>query len=85
MRSSFRPRANRIIADEYDSAQKRGEVVGSHSGAKNRVLKENAIPTAADLGLSRKQIHEARIVRDAEARTVFQTGEPAPAGIQNAK
>ena len=59
--------AKRRLADEYDAAQERGEVVGAHNGAKNRVLSENAIATAADIGLSRKDIHEARQIRDAEA------------------
>lgn len=59
--------AKRRLADEYDAAQERGEVIGAHNGAKNRVLSENAIATAADLGLSRKDIHEARIIRDAES------------------
>lgn len=60
--------AKRRLADEYDAAQERGEVVGAHNGATKRVPEENAIApaTAADLGLSRKDIHEARIIRDAE-------------------
>ena len=46
----------------HDAAQDRGEVrtVGN-------VPQQNNIPTAADIGLSRKEIHEARKVRDAEA------------------
>lgn len=53
--------AKRRLADEYDAAQERGEVVG-----KLRSAKELSKPTAADVGLSRKDIHEARIIRDAE-------------------
>lgn len=59
--------AKRRLADEYDAAQERGEVVGPHNGARNRVPQENAIATVSDLGLTRKAIHEARQLRDAEA------------------
>jgi hypothetical protein len=53
--------AKRRLADEYDAAQERGEVktVGN-------VPRQNNKPSVADLGLSRKQIHEAREIRDAE-------------------
>lgn len=60
-------RAKRRLADEYDAAQERGEVVGAHDGARKRVEDSNAIATTADLGLRRDEIHEARIIRDAEA------------------
>lgn len=54
------------MADEYDAAQERGEVHG-HGGDKSKVSDGNVeIPTAADIGLSRKEIHEARKIRDAE-------------------
>lgn len=53
--------AKRRLADEYDAAQERGEVrtVGN-------VPEQNNTPTTADIGISRKEIHEARIIRDAE-------------------
>lgn len=53
--------AKRRLAEEYDAAQLRGEVrtVGN-------VPEQNNTPTAADVGLSRKEIHEARQIRDAE-------------------
>lgn len=53
--------AKRRLADEYDAAQERGEVrtVGN-------VPEQNNTPTAADVGLTRKDIHEARQIRDAE-------------------
>ena len=54
------------LAEEYDAAQDRGEVVGAHDGAKKRVDGNNAI-TSADLGIRRDEIHEARKLRDAEA------------------
>jgi len=58
--------AKRRLADEYDAALERGEVA-SHGGARNfKVPDGNVEPTAADAGLSRKDIHEARKIRDAE-------------------
>ncbi len=56
------------LADEYDAAQQRGEV-GQPTGRPKVVPDENDLlpPTAAELGLTRKEIHEARLVRDAEA------------------
>lgn len=61
--------ANRRLADEYDAAQERGEIASSGDTLKQGpgVPKQNSgKATAADLGLSRKSIHEARIMRDAE-------------------
>ena len=74
--------AKRRLADEYDAAQERGEVAGhgggrnfkvgdpnveTQSGGPNRVGGDNAIVTMADLGLRRDQVHDARLIRDAEA------------------
>jgi len=56
-------RAKRRLADEYDGAQERGEVQ-RHGD----VPDGNIVPTAADLGLTRKMVYEARRIRDAEAR-----------------
>ena len=74
--------AKRRLADEYDAAQERGDVAG-HGGGRNfkvgdpnvemqsdgpnRVGGDNAIVTMADLGLRRDQVHDARLIRDAEA------------------
>lgn len=57
-----------LLADEYDAAQELDEVPGAHTGAKRGAPEGNAIgpASAADLGLSRKEIHEARQFRDAE-------------------
>ncbi|CUH39034.1 hypothetical protein JSE7799_01753 [Jannaschia seosinensis] len=55
--------AKRRLADEYDAAQARGDVMGR---ARSCVGEDNAPATAADLGLRRDQIHEARQLRDAE-------------------
>jgi hypothetical protein len=58
--------AKRRLADEYDAAQERGEVARNGDNLPS-VSKLNAKkPTAAEIGLSRKQIHEARDFRDAE-------------------
>lgn len=60
--------AKRRLADEYDAAQERGEVATrqNNPGSQGHVPKQNMPATAADIGLSRKEIHEAHIIRDAE-------------------
>ena len=55
--------AKRRLADEYDAAPARGEV--AKRGWESGVEKRN-ITTSADLGLRRDQIHDARLIRDAE-------------------
>jgi hypothetical protein len=58
--------AKRRLADEYDSAQELGDVQ-AHGRPKNLPDGKDFQPvTAADLGLSHKDIHEARVLRDAE-------------------
>ncbi len=54
------------LADEYDAAQERGEVA-SGSVRTDIVVESNDVrpSTAADLGLRRDEIHEARQIRDA--------------------
>ncbi|GGB63002.1 hypothetical protein GCM10011316_38620 [Roseibium aquae] len=52
------------LAEEYDAAQERGEVKGH--GHKSDVPDWNNTPSAAELGLRRKDIHEGRKIRDAE-------------------
>lgn len=54
--------AKRRLADEYDAAQERGEVRGS----RQRTASSPEAVGARDIGLTHKQIHEARQVRDAE-------------------
>ena len=52
------------LADEYDAAQNRGEVVG-HGGQRN--LPDRKVdPTTADLGLTHKQVHEAPKIKAAD-------------------
>ncbi len=59
-------RAKVRIAEEYDAAQKRGEV-GKSGSRTDLVPNGNEVtPTAADAGLTRKLIHECRRIRDAE-------------------
>ena len=60
--------AKRRLADEVDAAQERGEVANGRDGPGAGVLDGNAKATAADIGLSRKEIHEDRKLRDAEAK-----------------
>ena len=52
------------LADEYDAAQERGEV--QKGGRPKTIPNENSFPTVTDIGLTSKQVHEARQVRDAE-------------------
>jgi hypothetical protein len=59
--------AKRRLADEYDAAQERGEVARVSDGRRSSKA-EDLKPTAADIGLSHKEIHEARQIRDAEKR-----------------
>ena len=59
--------AKRRLADEYDAAQERGEIARHGGGRKFKVGDPNVEVTAADLGLRRDEIHEARVIRDAEA------------------
>lgn len=55
--------AKRRLADEYDAAQERGEV----KAANNAKTTSNAeAVSVAAIGLSHKDIHEARQIRDAE-------------------
>lgn len=59
-------RAKVRLADEYDAAQDRGEV-GASGARTDLVTNGNEVtPPAADVGLSRKEIHDARQIRDAE-------------------
>ena len=57
------------LADEYDAAQERGEIARLGTNQSDLGVSDgNTRPsTAADIGLSRKSIHDARLIRDAEA------------------
>jgi hypothetical protein len=56
------------LAEEYDAAQARGEVATRADGSaiRDHVSNENKVATVTDIGLTRKQVHEARKIRDAE-------------------
>ncbi|MBO6886159.1 MAG: hypothetical protein JJ869_21660, partial [Marivita sp.] len=60
--------AKRRLADEYDAAQARGDVASATSNRGNQwtVSDGNGAATASEIGLTRKAIHEARQLRDAE-------------------
>lgn len=56
--------AKRRLADEYDAAQERGEVRGANQGRSASALEA---PSVGDIGLTHKDFHDARQVREAEA------------------
>jgi hypothetical protein len=56
--------SQRKLADEYDGAVVRGEL--AKQGKPVNIPDGNVLPTAADIGITPKIIHEARQVRDAE-------------------
>lgn len=58
--------AKRRLADEYDTAQERGEVAAQ--GRPKKVSDENLFdkPQLEEIGLTKNQLHEARQIRDAE-------------------
>jgi hypothetical protein len=56
--------AKRRLADEYDAAQERGEVIGRKGGGSTLPSLKGV--TSADVGLTYKEIHEARTIRDVE-------------------
>ncbi|GAB4073189.1 hypothetical protein GCM10028812_53080 [Ancylobacter sonchi] len=55
--------ASRRLADEYDAAQARGEVRRPNNEKTTSGLEAVSV---TDIGLTHKQIHEARQIRDAE-------------------
>ena len=58
--------AKRRLADEYDAAQERGEVVGPRGGGERSGMERSpAAPAVADIGLTRRDIHKARLIQDA--------------------
>lgn len=59
-------RGKMLLAEEYDAAQERGEVA-SRGGERSGREHSTPAPSAADIGITRKDIHEARQIRDAEA------------------
>jgi hypothetical protein len=53
------------LADEYEAAQKAGEVASQRDGDRHSTA-ESLKPTASDIGINPKDIHEGRMLRDAE-------------------
>ena len=66
---AIRAWAEMRLAEEYDDAQERGEV--ATTGQRSNVVGNNA-STAADLGIRRDEIHEARKFRDAASALYVQ-------------
>jgi hypothetical protein len=67
--SARRKPPKRRLADEYDAAQERGEVATGSVRTDIVPVGNDVRPaTAAEIGLSRKEVHEARQIRDAERR-----------------
>ena len=58
---SHEARAKMRLAEEYDAAQPEETKKG---GRPKTVVDDNAFPTAAQIGLRRDEIHEARQFRD---------------------
>lgn len=58
--------AKRRLADEYDAAQERGDVQKPGGDRMSNVPDGNNAPTVDEIGLTRKEIHDARLIRDAE-------------------
>jgi hypothetical protein len=74
--------AKRRLADEYDAAQERGEIASPKGGGERSGRERSqAKATAADVGLSRKEIHEARQIRDAEKRDPGVVRRTVDAGV----
>lgn len=59
--------SKRRLADEYDAAQAAGQVATPRDGNLGRSNGERPA-TAKEVGLTRKEVHDARQLRDAEAR-----------------
>jgi hypothetical protein len=87
--------AKRRLADEYDAAQERGEIGKRGDYGAVTSTAEVTPATAADIGLTHKEIHEARQIRDAEqadpgiVRRVLDEAleagnEPTKAALRNA-
>lgn len=66
--------AKRRLADEYDAAQDAGEIVGKVGGGERSGRERSpSTPAAKDVGLTRKEVHDARQFRGAERATPWRT------------
>jgi hypothetical protein len=61
------------LADEYTAVQKAGQVAGPSDGYRKKAssAKDAILPTAQDVGLTRKQVHEGRKLAAAEAASML--------------
>jgi hypothetical protein len=64
-------------ADEYDAAQQRGNVATRKDGTaiRDHIPEKNKVATVTDIGLTSKQVHEARIVRAICTTTIMHMHE----------
>lgn len=62
--------AKRRLADEYDAAQAVGEIRDANTGRSASALEA---PSAREIGLSHKEVHDARQFRDAERATSWRS------------
>ncbi|OQP86013.1 hypothetical protein BTR14_13095 [Rhizobium rhizosphaerae] len=56
-------RAKMRLAEEYDAAQERGEIRRPNN---EKTASNVEVVSASDIGLTHKDIHEARLIRDAD-------------------
>lgn len=68
--------AKRLLADEYDAAQERGEV--RPRGTNQFATSSSEAATVSDIGLTHKEVHEARQLRDAEQADPGKTWQTLP-------
>lgn len=68
------------LASFNDGAQGRGEVAKNGDNLPS-VPKHNSKPTAADVGLPRKQIHNAPAVRDADSNHLSRSARAIASSI----
>lgn len=53
------------LAEEYDAAQERGEVRKANNEKTNSIAEAVSV-SVSEIGITHKQVHEARQLRDAE-------------------
>jgi hypothetical protein len=61
-------RAQCRLADEFDAAQERGEVAKQGKPKSKKPSQKEGLATIKDIGLTWKQVHEARQIRNAEQK-----------------
>jgi hypothetical protein len=76
-------RAKSRIADEYDAADVQGQ--GRPKKVPDGNVFQEPKATLADIGLTRKQVHEARRIRDAEKVALRRLILPASAAVPKSR